>query len=152
MGRGMDHGNRQRQTSLDRRMENRRSRLGTCQSRNMQNQCQAVSGKPLIKFPTNSLVLTLGSFVNCPDTYRGSFPGAIFQRQGNDVFINYCHISLAKTGAQILVFRVTNFCLHCRFHHKYMYEAPIFACAMKFLAFCRWWLEAAGMECSMGIH
>ena len=73
-----------------------------------------------------------------------------FQRRwcGNE----NCHARVVETGAYILLFKVTNFCPHCGFHHKYSYGAPIFACAMKLLALCRWWLEAAFMKCGMGVH
>ena len=116
----------------------------------MQNQFWAMPGKASIQvcwelFSTFHWV----AFAKLPRHISRVLRGPFSKGKAMMRSRKHCHTRLVETGAYILVFRVTNFCLHCRFHHKYSYGAPIFACAMKLLALCRWWLETAFVECSM---
>ena len=75
-----------------------------------------------------------------------------FQRQGNDGSRKHCHARVVETGAYILVFSVTNFWSALSVASQIFIWGSHFCGAMKFLALCRWWLEAAFMKCGMGVH
>ena len=59
---------------------------------------------------------------------------------------------VVETGAYILVFSVTNFWSALSVASQIFIWGSHFCGAMKFLALCRWWLEAAFMKCGMGVH
>ena len=63
-----------------------------------------------------------------------------------------CHARVVETGAYILVFSVTNFWSALSVASQIFIWGSHFCGAMKFLALCRWWLEAAFMKCGMGVH
>ena len=64
----------------------------------------------------------------------------------------HCHTRLVETGAYILVFSVTNFWSALSVASQIFIWGSHFCGAMKFLALCRWCLEAAFMKCGMGVH